>query len=343
MAWVDEFWKTADGNTKKCFPSCNRKPPYKNYKPHISSCELDSATDSRAHVECGESQDMDTHYNGLCGYRNGALPDEYLNEGWWGLVKPSMCLAGKDVLQPRQIYHELQKFWGGDGKAPFKKCDDPSALPLRPHQYQPLCFHDGGGGNATITTVPTAPPGQYLTYVPTHNLCEFPSRSATGCSPDMKKCRADEPWYSPTSGRCHDHQSPDNRYLCCAPPLGPTPVPTTEPPTTPVPSTTPAPSPAHKNSTPSPTAPNGTKPPHPAHTPTPTEVPPAPSSNTSGPTVAPKNETSSGSSGVVVALVASGLALIVAGACLFVYRKRRVRSMTEPLRADASLPYSGVS
>lgn len=55
--------------------------------------------------------DHDPWAHSACGYANGAHPDGYANEEWWGIMRTVNNGAGPDILQPRGAYTALQALW----------------------------------------------------------------------------------------------------------------------------------------------------------------------------------------------------------------------------------------
>lgn len=100
MAWVDEQWKTAI-NVKGCYSDV--KFPKPGFDP--SKC------DYKAHVDC---PNPDIRNSSLCGYPLGSPFDQYVNEGFFGIMRPWQSLvAGKpDELKPKLLYTSLQVLWG---------------------------------------------------------------------------------------------------------------------------------------------------------------------------------------------------------------------------------------
>ncbi len=76
MAWMDERWKGQFGQSPGCSASC---------------------------------PDPSAHLQGPCGYTNGAHPDGFSNEEWWGLMRTTP--GSPDNVQPRAAYFRLQSIW----------------------------------------------------------------------------------------------------------------------------------------------------------------------------------------------------------------------------------------
>lgn len=86
MAYSDEWWKGKYGQTDSTHPDC---------------------------------PDSEPSLHGACGYANGAHPDEYANEEWWGVVRPIDNGANPDTIQPRAVYYTLQSLWLNQVHLPF--------------------------------------------------------------------------------------------------------------------------------------------------------------------------------------------------------------------------------
>jgi len=77
MAYSDEWWK----GKKATDPLCEEDDPAKH---------------------------------GFCGYASNGHPDGYANEEWWGIMRVIKNENGIDKVQPRNVYHELQKAWNNN-------------------------------------------------------------------------------------------------------------------------------------------------------------------------------------------------------------------------------------
>jgi len=115
-SWQDEWWKTVV-STKVCWSW----QPYGSVGFDPTQCEV------KAHVDC---PNKDINKPNLCGFWMEAPYDQYVNEGWWGIMRPSHTsssvqsqspaslpssfpLASIDHLQPRMVYSQLQILWTG--------------------------------------------------------------------------------------------------------------------------------------------------------------------------------------------------------------------------------------
>jgi hypothetical protein len=78
MAYSDEWWKGRSSQTDANHPGC---------------------------------PDFDPLFHSSCGYANGAHPDGYSNEEWWGIMRTVDGGTGPDVMQPRTVYYTLQGLW----------------------------------------------------------------------------------------------------------------------------------------------------------------------------------------------------------------------------------------
>ena len=78
MAYSDEWWKGKHGQTDSNHPSC---------------------------------PDADPYFHSACGYANGAHPDGYANEEWWGIMQTVDNGTSPDIMQPRTVYYTLQSLW----------------------------------------------------------------------------------------------------------------------------------------------------------------------------------------------------------------------------------------
>lgn len=103
MAWVDEQWKTSL-NVKGCSGMVKW--------PDVG---FDSTTcDFKAHADC-PSQNISIPH--LCGYPLGSPFDGYVNEGYFGIMTPSLptgrgVVAGAvDHLRPKLLYGSLRTLW----------------------------------------------------------------------------------------------------------------------------------------------------------------------------------------------------------------------------------------
>lgn len=113
MAWVDEFWKGSDVQSR-CHPTIREVPP-----GEFSA----RFCDFKAHVTC---PNMNASEQDICGYVNGGAPDSYVNEQWFGLTSPTKCPLGADKLRPREAYWRLRQVWTGDDSTPaglFPECE----------------------------------------------------------------------------------------------------------------------------------------------------------------------------------------------------------------------------
>lgn len=106
MAWIDELWKTHQ-NVQGCYPQ------YGDPKFNPIQC------DAHAHADC---PNHNLTKNALCGFYMTSFPDHYVNEGWFGVMKPHQSLTMKsspsssssssvDILTSRLVYSQLQKLW----------------------------------------------------------------------------------------------------------------------------------------------------------------------------------------------------------------------------------------
>ncbi len=78
MAYSDEWWKGKHGQTDSDHPDC---------------------------------PDTDSTFHSTCGYANGAHPDGYANEEWWGIMRTLDNGTNPDIMQPRAVYYTLQSLW----------------------------------------------------------------------------------------------------------------------------------------------------------------------------------------------------------------------------------------
>lgn len=119
VGWVDEWWKTAVSVAR-----CWSWQPYGTPGFDAGQCQY------KAHVDCPNKGisprtyasrrgngmiiyvEIDITQPSLCGFWMDYPYDKYVNEGYWGIMRPSRSSDGSpDVLVPRAVYTSLQALW----------------------------------------------------------------------------------------------------------------------------------------------------------------------------------------------------------------------------------------
>lgn len=169
MAYHDEYWKNTAVQawcTAPCpvaeIERCQGVDQHSYMQGHSKGCNW------KAHVTCNN---WNSSYSDLCGYKlYGTAPDNYVNEGWFGLSQPTSCdYSGNthraDALRLRPIFNQLRSLWGGTNTVPLtcnqiKPCHDclQMEMPigknweLKCKTCQNVCLH----GQCSKNTIPIA-------------------------------------------------------------------------------------------------------------------------------------------------------------------------------------------